>query len=237
MGSEKAVFASGCLFVSRSTGRMLLFQRPPMLDFATTWSLSRTLESSLTRNRYGGVFTGFCTPLDNCKNHIKTMLPENMCDVDFPIIPLWLHKTYFAFAAVVDHEFTPRRNAKFMDFTWFSPTSPFHWPSPLHPELKRALEERPGVLDCLFVTPSISAMEVSRWSLRSAPVRNISFPTNMGEWGPDPRNPNDLEPIAHMQSHQVALRKKAEFVQDWIKLAEKYTPISREFHFQNHGTL
>lgn len=42
--------------------------------------------------------------------------------------------------------------------------------------------------------------------------------------GPDPRNPKDLEPVPDMVQQMRVVFQKKEFVNDWIKLADKYSP-------------
>lgn len=118
--------ASGCLFLARSTGRLLIAHRSKHVLEPGTWGT------------WGGAVDPGETPKQGVIREVKEEAGYNG---DFKLIPLFVFKhesgfRYHNYLAVVGDEFVPTLNWETQGYKWVGVGK---WPMPLHPGLKSLL--------------------------------------------------------------------------------------------------
>ena len=119
--------AAGCLFLARSTGRLLIAHRSKHVLEPHTWGT------------WGGAIDPGETPKQGVVREVRE---EAGYTGRFKLIPLFVFKhssgfRYHNFLAVVDDEFEPELDWETQGYEWVKFG---RWPKPLHPGLKSLLE-------------------------------------------------------------------------------------------------
>lgn len=124
--------ASGCLFLSTNTGRVLLQQRSPNVKYPGSWGF------------FGGKSEGKERPIETLLREIqeeigsipayKKILPvSSFTSNDGKFV-------YHTFVIIVKNEFIPKKlNEESSGFSW---TSIDNFPQPLHPGVKSQLSNK-----------------------------------------------------------------------------------------------
>lgn len=124
--------AAGCLFVARSTKRLLFAHRSADVLEPHTWGT------------WGGALDEHETP-QQCvlrEAHEEAGYRDH---IDLLKMSVFSHSSgfkYHTFLAVVDYEFTPKMNWETQDFAWIEFGK---WPRNLHPGLRVTLAEAKNV--------------------------------------------------------------------------------------------
>ena len=121
--------AAGCIFLARSTDRILLAHRSDMVQEPNTFGT------------WGGALDGDETPIQGVAREVQEET-EFYGDVEYVKLSVFKHHSGFAyhnFLAVVNKQFTPQLNWETQDFKWVTLG---HWPQPLHPGLKLLLDTK-----------------------------------------------------------------------------------------------
>lgn len=117
--------ASGCLFLSMSTGRVMLQQRSKNVTHSNTWGF------------FGGKSENAERPIETLYRELEEELGElpNIIKI-VPISKFTSSNNrfiYHNFIAIVENEFVPSLNSESSGFAWIEIGS---WPKPLHPGAK-----------------------------------------------------------------------------------------------------
>lgn len=112
--------AAGCLFMARSTGRILIAHRSPYVEEPGTWG------------SWGGAMDGNESPAQAVAReaHEEAGVVVDQDD----IIPMFVFKhesgfRYFNFLVLVDDEFEPKMDWETQGYKWVEYGN---WPSPIH---------------------------------------------------------------------------------------------------------
>ncbi|HCJ9510197.1 nudix hydrolase [Escherichia phage BF17] len=121
--------AVGAIFLSKSTGHMMLNLRSERSTYSNNWAF------------VGGKLEYNETPLQGLMREIKEELGDSIPTI-IDIIPFDVFCTkngkfkYYSFVIVVENEFVPTLNHESSGYAWVKIGS---WPKPLHPGAKNTL--------------------------------------------------------------------------------------------------
>lgn len=126
---KKTNEAIGAIFLSKSTGRMMLNLRSDTVSYSNYWGF------------VGGKIEYNETPLEALKREINEELGNSLPEV-LDVIPFDVFSTknvkfqYYSFIVVVQDEFIPVLNDESSGYSWVKIGN---WPKPLHPGAKSTL--------------------------------------------------------------------------------------------------
>jgi 8-oxo-dGTP pyrophosphatase MutT (NUDIX family) len=111
---------AGCVFLAKSTNRILLAHRSHQVEEPHTWG------------NWGGALNPGESPNEGVQREAREEIGHSDIDV-LEIIPLYVFSSgtfrYHNYVTVVDSEFDPILNWEAQDFRWCDWG---HWPQPLH---------------------------------------------------------------------------------------------------------
>jgi 8-oxo-dGTP pyrophosphatase MutT (NUDIX family) len=120
--------AAGCVFLAKSTGRILLSHRSKHVQEPNTWGT------------WGGAIDGNELPYTALLREVKE---EAGYSGEIKLIHVWTFEhssgfRYFNFLAIVPEEFEPELNWETQGYEWFEFGK---WPQNLHPGLQSLLKQ------------------------------------------------------------------------------------------------
>lgn len=123
--------ASGCILMSRSSGRLLLVRRSAVVDQPHCWA------------NIGGAHCSDEEPEDAA---LREVCEETGYSGDLEMIPLFVFVDgtfrYNNFLAIIDEEFDPKLNWEANDAIWIEHDA---WPAPLHFGLTALLADEKSI--------------------------------------------------------------------------------------------
>jgi 8-oxo-dGTP pyrophosphatase MutT (NUDIX family) len=128
---QKSMQSAGCIIVAQDTGRFCLALRSAWVQAPGTW----------------GTIGGDIEDTESAPDAVRRELSEETgYQGKLLLVPLWVFRkqwfTYYNYLAVVPQEFDPSPNWETEKFGWFEFGA---WPTPLHPGLRRLLQDSASV--------------------------------------------------------------------------------------------